>query len=82
MGRYIFKRILMMIPVILGVIFVVFFIMDLAPGEPYLQMVGENATEEEIQAVIEEYGFDDPLLVRYGRYVLDFLLFMRKRNSA
>lgn len=73
MGRYIFKRILMMIPVILGVIFVVFFIMDLAPGEPYLQMVGENATDEEIQAVIEEYGFDDPLLVRYGRYVLDLV---------
>ena len=73
MGRYILKRLAMLIPVILGVIFVVFFIMDLAPGSPVNQMVGENATEEEIQAVIEEYGLDDPLLVRYGRYVWDLL---------
>lgn len=73
MGRYILKRLAMLVPVILGVIFVVFFIMDLAPGSPVNQMVSENATEEEIQAVIEEYGFDDPLLVRYGRYVWNLL---------
>lgn len=73
MGRYILKRLAMLIPVILGVIFVVFFIMDLAPGSPVNQMVSENATEEEIQAIIDEYGFDDPLLVRYGRYVWDLL---------
>ena len=34
MLKYVFKRILMLIPVILGIVFLVFFIMDLAPGDP------------------------------------------------
>lgn len=73
MHRYIFKRLLMLIPVIIGVSFLVYFIMDLAEGDPVYMIVGENASPEIIEATREEYGFNDPLLVRYGRYMIDLL---------
>lgn len=71
MHRYIIKRLLMLIPVILGITLVIYFVMDLAPGDPVYQIVGERASQEEIEAAREEYGFNDPLLVRYGRYVFN-----------
>lgn len=71
MGKYVLKRILLLIPVILGIAFLVFFVMDIAPGDPVNQMVSENATQEEIDAVAHEYGFDRPLLVRYGSYIIN-----------
>ena len=61
----------MLIPVILGIAFLVFFVMDLAPGDPVNQMVSENATQEEIDAVSHAYGFDQPLPVRYVRYIVN-----------
>jgi peptide/nickel transport system permease protein len=73
MLKYVLKRILMLIPVILGIVFLVFFIMDLAPGDPVYQIVSENATDEEIAAVRAEYGLDKPLLVRYGNYVVNMV---------
>ena len=48
MHRYIIKRLLMMIPVIIGVSFLVFFIMDLAPGDAVDLMAPEGATTEEL----------------------------------
>ncbi len=72
MHRYIIKRLLMLIPVILGITLVIYFVMDLAPGDPVYQIVGEKATEAEIAAAREAYGFNDPLLVRYARYILNF----------
>lgn len=72
MIKYIFKRILYMIPVILGVTLLVFLIMDLAPGDPVLLILGDNATEEARIAKTAELGLDQPLLVRYAKYVLNF----------
>ena len=69
MHRYIFKRILMLIPVLLAVSFVIYFIMDLAPGDPAYVIAGDHADEETIQLVREEYGLNDPLLVRYFNYM-------------
>lgn len=73
MLKYIFKRILYMIPVILGVTLLVFVIMDLAPGDPVLLILGDNATEEARIAKTAELGLDQPLLVRYGNYIFNFL---------
>ena len=73
MHRYVIQRLLMLIPVIIGVSFLVYFIMDLAEGDPVYMIVGENASPEIIEATREEYGFNDPLLVRYGRYMYDLL---------
>lgn len=73
MGRYIIKRILLLIPIIIGVSFVVFFTLDLAPGDPVYQIVSERASDEEIEAAREAYGLNDPFMVRYGRYLLNLL---------
>lgn len=72
MYRYILKRILLLIPVLLGVMLLIYTIMDLSPADPVYQIVGDDATDEQIAAAREEYGLNDPLLVRYGRYVWNF----------
>ena len=73
MLKYIFKRILMMIPVILGIILLVFTIMSFSPGDPGSLILGPLASEEEIHAVNESLGYYDPLPVRYVNYVFDLL---------
>lgn len=73
MLRYVIKRLLALIPVILGVTFIVFFIMSLAPGDSVRIMLGDNVTQEVYEATREEMGFNDPLIVRYGNYVIDLL---------
>lgn len=69
MYKYIARRLLMLIPVLIGVTFIVFFILALTPGDPVTIILGEHATQESIEAMREELGLDDPLLVRYGRYL-------------
>ena len=73
MFKYVLKRLAMMIPVLLGVTFVVFFILALTPGDPAKMILGEQASQEAIDALHEEMGLDDPILVRYGRYVTGVL---------
>lgn len=69
MYRYVIKRILMMIPVILAVSFVVYFLMDLAPGDIVAQMAPQDATQAEIEMLREQYGLNGSLLERYFRYM-------------
>lgn len=70
MLRYIGKRILMMIPVLLGVTLVIFFIMDIAPGDAAIMILGEDATPEVLAALREQMGLTDPFLLRWVNYVL------------
>lgn len=69
MWKYIVKRIIMLIPVMLATIFVVYFIMDQSDVDPAKVMLGESATEEGVAELREELGLDDPFLIRYVRYV-------------
>lgn len=69
MFRYVVKRILMMIPVIIGVSFLVFFIMDLAPGDAVDVLAPEGATQEDMQIIRHELGLDKPIVVRYVMYM-------------
>ncbi|SFB81273.1 peptide/nickel transport system permease protein [Brevinema andersonii] len=69
MKKYIFKRMLMLIPVLLGISFVVFSIMSLTPGDPAQLILGESASEEAIHAKRQELGLNDPFIVQYFRYV-------------
>ena len=73
MHRYILKRIAMLLLVMLGVSLLIFFIMDLAPGDQALMILGEAALEEELNALREKLGLFDPFFVRYGRYMWNFL---------
>ena len=69
MYRYILKRILSMIPVLLGVTIIVFTLMYISPGSPAAIMLGTEATPEGIAKMEEEMGLNDPYLVRLGRYI-------------
>lgn len=69
MWKYICKRIAVLIPLIFLVSFIVYALMDFAPGDPVRSLVGENMTDEQVEQKREELGFNDPLIVRYGRYM-------------
>lgn len=69
MLKYIGKRILMLIPVILGISFIVFMILNLTPGDPARMILGESASDESIKALREEMGLNDNVVKRYFRYV-------------
>lgn len=69
MERYILKRILLMVPVLLGVILVVFIMNHISPGNPARILAGENASEEAVAALTEELGLDDPLYIQFFNYV-------------
>lgn len=73
MLKYIWKRLLLMVPVIIGLSFVLFSIMELTPGDPARSMLGEYAPDEEVTKLREELGLNDPFFVRYGRYVWNAL---------
>ena len=73
MHRYIIKRILMLIPIMLAVSFLVYFIVDLAPGDQIDAMYGNELSEEEKDAIREELGYNDPVVIRYFRYMADEL---------
>ena len=73
MWKYILKRLLLLIPVMLGTILVVFFIMDQSNVDPARIMLGDGVTEESLAQLHEELGLDDPFLIRYGRYVINLL---------
>jgi peptide/nickel transport system permease protein len=70
-GRFGFvaKRLVQVIPMLFGIVFVVFILLQLTPGDPVRQIVGLRATQEQLDEVRAELGLDDPLLVQYGRYV-------------
>ena len=72
MHRYIIKRLLMMIPVIIGVSFLVFFIMDLAPGDAVDLMAPEGATTEELAEIRHDLGLDKPVVLRYADYTVSY----------
>jgi peptide/nickel transport system permease protein len=63
----------MMIPVVLGITLLVFGIMALAPGDPARGIVGMEASLEQLEAKRHELGFDQPFMVRYGKYILNLL---------
>ena len=69
MYRYVLKRLVMLIPVILITSFIVFFIINLAPGDVVAQLTGGDATPEEIAQVRAQLGLDQPILIRYVKYL-------------
>ena len=73
MIKYIGKRLLMMIPVLLGVVLVVFSMMYFSPGRAADYMLGDMATEEDKLAFEEQNGLNRPFLVQYVDYVWDVL---------
>ena len=69
MIKFIIRRLLSLIPVILGVTFFVFMVMQLAPGDAAKLLLGEGATQEQVEELREEMGLNDPFFVQYGRWL-------------
>ena len=69
MLRYIFRRVLFLIPVLVGVAFCVFLLLYLTPGDPAKMALGDLATEQAIQEFREKEGLNDPFWIRFGKYV-------------
>jgi peptide/nickel transport system permease protein len=65
MKWYIIKRLLQIIPVVLGVTLIAFSLIHLAPGDPVRTMLGQHATQQEIDDIRAKYGLDQPLYVQY-----------------
>ena len=81
MGRYILKRLLWMIPVILGVTILIFSIMYIVPGDPAQIIAGDFATEAELNELREEMGLNDPYIVQLGRYMYNVFIKLDFGNS-
>ena len=65
MHRYIVKRLILMIPVLFGISVIVFFIMELIPGDPAQAILGAFATPENVTRLRTEMGLDEPMVKRY-----------------
>ncbi|MCD8001923.1 MAG: ABC transporter permease [Oscillospiraceae bacterium] len=74
MGRFILKRLLWMIPVVLGVTILIFSIMFVVPGDPAQIIAGDTATEAELNEIRDELGLNDPYIVQLGRYMYNVFL--------
>lgn len=81
MAKYIAKRLLMMIPVLLGVAFVVFALLELAPGDPVTLLLGETPNPEDAARLRAELGLDQPFLVRFFEYIKNIVLYFDFGNS-
>jgi len=74
MFRYIIKRILWLIPVILGVSILIFTIMFFVPGDPAQVILGQSATQQEIATLRESMGLNDLYIVQLGRFLKETFL--------
>jgi peptide/nickel transport system permease protein len=69
MHKYILRRLMLLIPVMLGVAFIVFTIMYFTPGDPAALILGERAPAEEIAALRTQMGLDDPFIVQFFNFI-------------
>ncbi|MCR5089735.1 MAG: ABC transporter permease [Oscillospiraceae bacterium] len=73
MIRYIVKRIVSLIPILLAVSFVIFTLLQLTPGDPASIMAGTGAPKDAVEQLREEMGLNDPFLLRYFNYIKNFV---------
>ena len=69
MLAYIIRRLMIMIPTLLGVSIIVFLMLHLTPGDPAELLMGERASEEALQEIREHLGLNKPLYVQYGLFL-------------
>jgi len=67
--RFVLKRLLLMIPIVIGVSLLIFVILDLIPGDPGSNLLGAGARQADIDLLNEQLGYNLPLIQRYGLYM-------------
>lgn len=73
MLKYIVRRLLMLVPVVLGITFIIFLILSIAPGDPAVLILGVDASADALAAKRAELGLDQPMLVQYVHYIFAVL---------
>ena len=73
MLNYVIKRLLVSVFVVLGVTVVIFSLVHLSPGDPVRMMAGIDASDEDVEALRDKLGMNDPLIVQYFRYLNDLV---------
>lgn len=68
MTRYIVKRLISMLPVILGIMLLIFSILSFTSGDPARMILGEDASTEDVEVLRESLGLNDPFLIRFLNY--------------
>lgn len=73
MLKYIGKRVAIMIPILIGISLLVFFILTIMPGDVAIIQIGTSATAEDVELWNEQHGLNDPFFVRYFNYMSGIL---------
>ena len=71
MGKYLFYRIIQVLPVVAGVLIISFVLMVVLPGDPVLSMIGERYDENTVELMRKKLNMDKPLMVRMGIFMGD-----------
>ena len=71
--RMIGRRVLQVIPVMLLVTFFSFLLIHLSPVDPAVLLAGENPTPAQVEEIRRFYGFDQPMIVQYGKWLWNVL---------
>ncbi len=74
MHKYIIKRLLFLIPTIFGVTFILFLVMNIAPGDPARALLGVSAPQADVDALNHELGYDRPFLEKYVTYIKNMVV--------
>ncbi|MEA2865003.1 MAG: peptide/nickel transport system permease protein [Bradyrhizobium sp.] len=70
MGRYLIKRLVIAIPSLLGISVILFTVLALAPGDPFGELATNPAVPPEVRAALRvKFGLDDPIAIRYFRWI-------------
>ncbi|WP_019415452.1 ABC transporter permease [Paenisporosarcina sp. TG20] len=68
--KFVAKRLLLMIPILIGISMLTFAISNTIPGDPARLILGPKATPEGLESLREKMGLNDPLYIQYGRYMV------------
>jgi peptide/nickel transport system permease protein len=74
MLRFIVRRLLLLVPILIGLSILVFVYLRALPGSPAYALLGDRATPEAVRQIERQYGLDEPIYVQYWRYTMNVLL--------
>ena len=69
MRKYVFKRLIQTIPVLIGISIIVFILVKLQPGDPLSSMMDPNLSQEMKNKMLEQLGYNDPVLIQYFKWL-------------
>lgn len=74
MIRYVIKRLLLLIPILIGVVFIIFTIMELTPGDPAVRILGIEASPKALEQLRIQLGLNKPLIIQFLHYLSNIIM--------